>query len=161
MASDARQAAPARDEMSHLPTRPEGRVCEDSPVSQLTETILVVDDEPDVLALAAEVLRAHLYTVFATGDPREALRIARSRPEPLHLLLTDVVMPWMNGRELAGRLRSFRPDIKVLFMSAYSSEVVKEYDIQLAPGEPFVVKPFAVADLTNMVRAMLNDHSPV
>lgn len=123
------------------------------------ETILVVDDEPDVLALVTEILRAHNYTVFATGDPREALRIARSRPEPLHVLLTDVVMPWMNGRELAGRLRSFRPDIKVLFMSGYSPETVKEY-IQLAPGEPFVVKPFAVADLTSKVRAMLNDHSP-
>lgn len=161
MSNDTRQAAPPRDEMSHSSTRPGGRVPEDTPGSQPTETILVVDDEPDVLALATEVLRAHRYTVFATGDPREALRIARSRPGPLHLLLTDVVMPWMNGRELAGRLRSFRPDIKVLFMSAYSPEVVKEYDIQLAPGELFVVKPFAVADLTSKVRAMLNDHSPV
>ena len=63
--------------------------------------------------------------------------------------------------KLAGRLRSFRPDTKVLFMSAYSPEAVKEYDIQLGPGEPFVVKPFAVTDLTSKVRAMLNDHSSV
>jgi CheY-like chemotaxis protein len=73
------------------------------------ETILIVDDEPEVLGVTTSILRAEGYTIIATGDPREALRIARSRQEPLDLLLTDVVMPVMNGRELAGRLRVFRP----------------------------------------------------
>jgi two-component system cell cycle sensor histidine kinase/response regulator CckA len=125
------------------------------------ETILLVDDEPEVLALTASILRAEGYTIVATGDPREALRIARSRPEPLDLLLTDVVMPGMNGRELAGRLRVFRSGIKVLFMSAYSAGTVENFGIRLAPGEPFVVKPFAVADLANKVRAVLSGQLPV
>ena len=125
------------------------------------ETILVVDDEPEVLALTTSVLRAEGYTIVATGDPREALRIARSRPEPLDLLLTDVVMPGINGRELVGRLRVFRPGIKVLFMSAYSAETVENYGIRLAPGEPFVVKPFAVAELSSKVRGVLSGQLPV
>ena len=125
------------------------------------ETILVVDDEPEVLGMTSSILRAEGYTIVATGDPREALRIARSRQEPLDLLLTDVVMPGMNGRELAGRLRVFRPGIKVLFMSAYSAETVENYGIRLAPGESFVVKPFAVADLASKVRGVLNGQSPV
>ena len=125
------------------------------------ETILIVDDEPEVLALATSILRTEGYTIVATGDPREALRIARSRPEPLDLLLTDVVMPGMNGRELAGRLRVFRSGIKVLFMSAYSAETVENFGIRLAPGEPFVVKPFLVADLANKVRAVLGGQLPV
>ena len=125
------------------------------------ENILIVDDEPEVMALAASILREEGYTVVATGDPREALRIARMRPEPLDLLLTDVVMPGMNGRELAGRLRVYRPGIKVLFMSAHNAETVENYGIRLAPGEPFVVKPFAVADLAEKVRAVLNGRLPV
>ena len=125
------------------------------------ETILVVDDEPEVLALTTSVLRAEGYTIVSTGDPREALRVARSRTEPLDLLLTDVVMPGMNGRELAGRLRVFRPGIKVLFMSAYSAETVENYGIRLAPGEPFVVKPFAVAEVLSKVRGVLSGQLPV
>jgi two-component system cell cycle sensor histidine kinase/response regulator CckA len=125
------------------------------------EAILIVDDEPEVLSLASSILQAEGYTIVATGDPREALRIARARPEPLDLLLTDVVMPGMNGRELAGRLRVFRPGIKVLFMSAHSAETVENYGIRLAPGESFVVKPFAVADLETKVRGVLNGHLPV
>jgi CheY-like chemotaxis protein len=125
------------------------------------ETILIVDDEPEVLALTTSILRSQGYTILATGDPREALRIARSRPESLDLLLTDVVMPGMNGRELAGRLRVFRPGIKVLFMSAYSAETVENFGIRLAPGEPFVVKPFEVADLAGKVRAVLGGQLPV
>jgi CheY-like chemotaxis protein len=110
--------------------------------------------------VTSSILRAEGYTIIATGDPREALRIARSRQEPLDLLLTDVVMPGMNGRELAGRLRVFRPGIKVLFMSAYSAETVENYGIRLAPGESFVVKPFAVADLVSKVRGVLNGQLP-
>ena len=70
-------------------------------------------------------------------------------------------MPGMNGRELAGRLRVFRPGIKILFMSAHSTETVENYGIRLAPGESFVVKSFAVAELTSKVRGVLNGHSPL
>ena len=124
------------------------------------ETILVVDDEPDVLSMIADLLRTTGYTVWSTGDPREALRLARTRAEPLHLLLTDVVMPRMSGRLLADELRSIRPDVRVLFMSAYSVEQVADYRIRLAPNEPFLTKPFSIAELHNTVRAALAYSSP-
>jgi DNA-binding response OmpR family regulator len=128
--------------------------------SQPTETILVVDDEPEVLALVADHLQTKGYVLLLTGDPREALRLARTRTEPIHLLLTDVVMPLMNGRQLTEQLRAIRPEVKVLFMSAYSTEAVEDYGIRVAPGEPFLVKPFTMDDLANKVRAVLDYHSP-
>ena len=124
------------------------------------ETILLVDDDPEVLSLAADILRGAGYAVLSTGDPREALRIARTRAESLHLLLTDVVMPLMSGRQLAEELRAIRSEVKVLFMSAYSIETVEDYLILLAPGEPFVVKPFTMAELKRKVRAALEYRSP-
>ena len=83
------------------------------------ETILVVDDDPEVLAVAADLLGAAGYTVLSTGDPCEALRLARTRFAPIHLLVTDVLMPFMSGSKLAEEVRSIRPDVKVLFMSGY------------------------------------------
>jgi len=138
--------------------QPEGGV----PISQTPpkETILVVDDELEVLALVTDILQAKGYTVLSASDPREALRLARTRSEPIHLLVTDVVMPFMNGRELAEELRTIRPGVKVLFMSAYTTDVVEDYGIRLTPGEPFVVKPFTAVDLASKVRAVLDYHSP-
>jgi len=131
-----------------------------TPSSKPAETILLVDDDREVLSLAADILRAAGYVVLSTRDPHEALRIARSRAEPLHLLLTDIVMPLMSGRQLAEELRGIRADVKVLFMSAYSIETVEDYLILLAPGEPFVVKPFTMAELKSKVRAALVYRSP-
>ena len=125
-----------------------------------TETIFVVDDEPEVLAFIADALEAKGYTVIRTEDPREALRLARTGSEPIHLLLTDIVMPPMNGRELADQMRALRSGIKVLFMSAYSTEIVEDYGVRLAPGEPFLVKPFIISDLVSKVRAVLDRRSP-
>jgi two-component system, cell cycle sensor histidine kinase and response regulator CckA len=139
-------------------TQDEGVVA--APSSKPAETILLVDDDPEVLSLAADILRAAGYTVLSTGDPGEALRIARTRRERLHLLLTDVVMPLMSGRQLAEELRAIRSEVKVLFMSAYSIEIVEDYLILLAPGEPFVVKPFTMAELRRKVRAALEYRSP-
>ena len=131
-----------------------------APASKPAETILLVDDDPEVLSLAADILRGARYAVLSTGDPREALLIARTRAEPIHLLLTDVVMPLMSGRQLAEELRAIRSEVKVLFMSAYSIETVDDYLILLAPGEPFVVKPFTMAELRRKVRAALEYRSP-
>ncbi len=106
------------------------------PISQTPpkETILVVDDELEVLALVADILHAKGYTVLRASDPREALRLARTQSDPIHLLVTDVVMPFMNGRELAEELRTIRPGVKVLFMSAYTTDVVEDYGIRVAPS---------------------------
>jgi two-component system cell cycle sensor histidine kinase/response regulator CckA len=143
------------------PTLEEERSDMTPPLPEPTETILVVDDEPEVLSMTAELLRRIGYTVLCTEDPREALRIARTTLGPLHLLLTDVVMPVMNGLELTERLRAIHPRIKVLFMSAYTTDVVEDYyGVQIAPGEPFLVKPFTTVDLSSKVRAVLNRLSP-
>ena len=124
------------------------------------ETILIVDDEPEVRAVARDMLKAKGYTTLDTGDPMLALRIARTESQPIHLLLTDVVMPLMNGRELADQLRPIRPGIKVLYMSAYSTEAVEDYGIRLTPGEPFVLKPFTMEGLVAAVRTVLDYRSP-
>ena len=124
------------------------------------ETILIVDDEPEIRAIAREMLKAKGYATLDTGDPALALRIARTESQPIHLLLTDVVMPLTNGRELAERIRPIRPAIKILYMSAYSTETIEDYGIRLAPGEPFVMKPFTIESLTLAVRALLDYRSP-
>ena len=124
------------------------------------ETILVVDDEPEVRAVARDMLQAKGYTTFDTGDPLLALRIVRTESQPIHLLLTDVVMPLMNGRELVDQIHTIRPAIKVLYMSAYSTEAIEKYGIRLAPGDPFVLKPFTMDSLVSSVRAVLDYRSP-
>jgi two-component system, cell cycle sensor histidine kinase and response regulator CckA len=115
------------------------------------KTILVVDDEPEVRALVREVLTLHGYAVLDTGDPFEARRIAET--QPVHLLLTDVVMPIMNGLDLASKVEAVSPTTKVLLMSGYSTAAVK------SSGRPLVSKPFRTADLANAVRQMLDSRS--
>ena len=124
------------------------------------ETILIVDDEPEVRAVARDMLKAKGYTTLDTGDPALAVRIARTEAEPIHLLLTDVVMPVMNGHELAQQVKQIRPAMKVLFMSAYSTETDLDYGIRLSPGEPFVMKPFSMESLVSAVRSVLDYRSP-
>ncbi len=124
------------------------------------ETILVVDDEPEVLAVAVDMLQAKGYTILHTGDPLEALRIVRTETGPIHLLLSDVVMPLMNGRELSEQIRAIHPAIKVLFMSAYSTDTIVSYGIRIAHGQPFVMKPFRMEDLAAQVRGALDYRSP-
>ena len=131
-----------------------------TPVSKPTETILIVDDEREVLSVAADALGRLGYAVLSTEDPGAALRLARTSPEHVHLLMTDVVMPLMNGRELAVEFRAIRPEVKVLFMSAYSIESVEDYRIRLAPGEPFLAKPFTMTELATQVRAALAYRPP-
>jgi DNA-binding NtrC family response regulator len=125
-------------------------VCEASEEAK-SATILVVDDEAEVRALVREVLTLHGYTVIDTGDPFEARRIVES--QPVHLLLTDVVMPIMNGLELAKRVETSSPTTKVLLMSGYSTAAVK------GSGRPLVPKPFQTSDLVNAVRQMLDSKS--
>lgn len=124
------------------------------------ETVLIVDDEPEVLAVAVDMLQAKGYTTLGTSDPLQALRIARTESGPIHLLLTDVVMPLMNGRELSEQVRAIRPQIKILFMSAYTTDTIVAYGIRIAPGQPFVMKPFRMEDLAGQVRAALDYRSP-
>lgn len=100
------------------------------------------------------------YKTLATSDPMLAVQIARTETGPIHLLLTDVVMPVLTGPELTDQVRAIRPGIKVLFMSAYSSKTVDDYGVRIAPGAPFVMKPFTMENLTAQVRAILDYRSP-
>jgi CheY-like chemotaxis protein len=93
-------------------------------VSKPSHTVLVVDDDEEVLALTVDVLEMAGYTVLSTPDPRHALRLARSHAEPLHLLLTDVVMPLMNGLQLAAEFQVLRPEAKIVLMSAYRTQEI-------------------------------------
>jgi len=119
-----------------------------------------VDDELEILALVADVLHAEGYMVLRASDPREALQLAQTLSEPIHLLLTDVVMPFMTGVDLAAKLRSLRPGIKVLFMSAFPLGAIEDHGIQIAPGEALLVKPFTVFALSQKVRSLLDYRSP-
>ena len=124
------------------------------------ETILIVDDESEVRAVARDMLQFKGYPTLDTGDPTLALRMVRTESQPIHLLLTDVVMPLMNGRELVDQIHAIRPAMKVLYMSAYSTDTVVDYGIRIAPGEPFVLKPFTMDSLVAAVRAVLDYRSP-
>jgi two-component system, cell cycle sensor histidine kinase and response regulator CckA len=132
-----------------------------TPPPKAAETILVVDDDPEVLSLAVDILRMAGYTVLGTGDPRHALRLARTPAEPLHLLLTDVVMPLMSGLQLAAEVRALRPEVKILLMSAYRTKEIEDYRTRLAPGGPFLDKPFTVPALEQAVQAALDYTAPV
>lgn len=120
------------------------------------ESILVVDDDPEVLALATDILQMAGYSPLSTDDPRHALRLVRTHAEPIHLLLTDIVMPLMSGLQLADEVRVLRPEIKILFMSAYRTEEIEDYRRRLAPRGLFLDKPFTVAGLQQVVRAALD-----
>ena len=123
------------------------------------ETILVADDAPDVLSLARDILEAEGYTVLTASDGEEALQMAERHPGPIQGLLADVVMPKVNGPELADRLRSIRRETKVVFMSGYTTDAIGQYGIMHA-GAPFVGKPFTPALLSQKVREALDYRSP-
>jgi PAS domain S-box-containing protein len=120
-----------------------------------SETILVAEDEPGVRALASEILVAHGYEVLAAADPQEALELARGRAEAIDLLLTDVMMPGMNGRELAGLLTAERPGLKVLYISGYAAEMIADHGV-LAAGVRLLRKPFSTQALASAVREALD-----
>ena len=120
-----------------------------------TETILLVEDDPELRALGIEVLQASGYTVLEAREGNEALLVMERHPGPLHLLVTDVVMPRMGGRALAERLASLRPELRVLFMSGYSEAAIAQHGV-LDPGTAFMPKPFTPEGLTRKVREVLD-----
>jgi len=123
------------------------------------ETILGVDDDQEVLSLAVDVLQMARYVVLSTDDPRHAVRLARTHPEPIHVLLSDVVMPIMNGVELAAEITAVRPDIRVLLMSAYRTQAIDDYRTK-TPGALFLDKPFTVAGLLQAVQSAVRHSKP-
>jgi signal transduction histidine kinase/CheY-like chemotaxis protein len=127
----------------------------DQPVSQGTETILVVEDEPVVRKLAVRALAERGYNVLEAGDGESALAMAQAHQGELSLLITDVVMPGMNGKELADRLSAGRPDLRVLYISGYAEHAVVRQGV-LLEGIAFLSKPFDLSELARTVREILD-----
>jgi two-component system cell cycle sensor histidine kinase/response regulator CckA len=119
------------------------------------ETVLLVEDELSVRGLAVQVLRENGYNLLEAANGIEALRMAQEYAGEIHLLLTDVVMPQMGGKELADRLKPLRPDIKVLFTSGYTDNAIVHHGV-LEPGIDFLLKPFSPAALAQKVREVLD-----
>jgi len=120
------------------------------------ETILLAEDEPAILKMTTRMLEQIGYKVLAAGTPGEAIALAREHAGEIHLLMTDVVMPEMNGRDLAKNLLSLYPGLKRLFMSGYTANVIAHHGV-LDEGVHFIQKPFSKSDLTVKVREVLED----
>jgi PAS domain S-box-containing protein len=120
-----------------------------------TETILLVEDEPMILDMTTTMLEMSGYTVLAAASPDEAIRLAKDHTGKIHLLMSDVVMPEMNGRDLAGQITALYPGIRLLFMSGYTANVIAHHGV-LDDGVAFIQKPFSMADMTEKVRELLD-----
>jgi two-component system, cell cycle sensor histidine kinase and response regulator CckA len=123
-----------------------------------SETILLVEDEDMVRTLARRILESHGYRVLEARDGVDALNVAQRHTDPLHLLLTDVIMPNMSGKELAQHLKQKRPDVKVLYMSGYTENFVSHQGI-LDADVALIEKPFAEDALVQRIRAILDASS--
>jgi two-component system, cell cycle sensor histidine kinase and response regulator CckA len=142
----------------YLPTV-EHAVRSDSPAPSDTsvrgdETILLVEDQEAVRESAAEYLAENGYTVLKASVGSEALEIAKRRKQPIHLLLTDVVMPQMSGRELSEKITRNHPETKVIFMSGYSNNLLSNQQV-LDPKRELVQKPFLLTTLGQRIREIL------
>jgi CheY-like chemotaxis protein len=118
------------------------------------ETVLLVEDEPAILAIALRVLKRLGYTVLTAGSPGAAIHLAEAHPGEIHLLITDVVMPEMNGQDMARKLLPLHPKLKCLFMSGYSSDVIAHHGV-LNDGVHFIQKPFQIEELAIQARKAL------
>jgi len=124
-------------------------------LSEGSETILLVEDEDDLRAMAAEVLGMMGYTVLQAGSGEEALGIWKEHASGIDLLLTDVVMPGMSGGELVRQATSSRPDTKVLYMSGYTDDTIVRHGV-FASAAAFIQKPFRLQALSRKVREVLD-----
>jgi two-component system cell cycle sensor histidine kinase/response regulator CckA len=126
-----------------------------SPPERVRETILVVDDEANIRVLVAKILRREAYTVLEAGSAQEAFAVASMHDGPIHLLVTDVVLPGQSGRQIAERMREALPNLRVLYISGFSGdESVRTGNFP--PGSQYLQKPFALGALIARVREALD-----
>ncbi len=119
------------------------------------ETILVVDDESALLEIEAAILQKLGYQVFVANSPEEAMRLAEKYINKIDLLLTDIIMPGMNGKDLADHLRKLNIGLKVLFMSGYTARIISPQGIA-DENANFIQKPFLMEELAENIRASLD-----
>lgn len=120
--------------------------------------MLVVEDDESILEMTRMMLERLRYTVLTARTPGGALRLTEEHAGQIHLLITDVIMPEMNGRNLAAGCRVVRPEMKCLFMSGYTSNVIVHQGV-LDRGVHFIQKPFSIKDLAVKVRETLDERS--
>ncbi|KAF0189772.1 MAG: multi-sensor hybrid histidine [Desulfobulbaceae bacterium] len=131
------------------------RVASTKQVAIGNETILLVEDEPMILQMTTMMLECHGYKVIPVARPNEAIRVAREHPGVIQLLMTDVIMPEMNGLELAKTLQSLDSTLKCLFMSGYTADIIEQHG-GLGDDQHFIPKPFTLDQLTVKIRTLLD-----
>ena len=124
-------------------------------VPQGTETVLIVEDDKEVRKLAARILENQGYKILEAAQGSEALPLCKEHRNPIHLVLADVVMPGLDGRELAERVKSFHPGMKVLYMSGYTDNAIIHHGV-LEKGMNYIQKPFTLDGLARKVREVLD-----
>ena len=122
-----------------------------------SETILIAEDEPDLRELTRIFLQDYGYNVIHAGSAEQAIETAQVFTGPIHLLLTDVIMPGMSGRQLAEQILSKRPQTKIVYMTGYTDDMVVQHKV-LEPGVQMLQKPFTRSDLAQKVRSALDGH---
>jgi len=126
------------------------------PLPRGTETLLIVEDEPAVRHLAQRVLQAQGYEMLSAANGQDALRLAREHQgPPIQLVVTDVIMPVMGGKEMADWLKATYPNLKILFTSGYTDDAIAHHGV-LEAGIDFLAKPYTRAALLRKVREMLD-----
>jgi len=120
-----------------------------------SETVLVAEDEPELRSMLERILQHYGYTVLMAASTHEALSLSVQHPQPIHVLLTDVVMPGMSGRALAERIIPLRPGIKVLYISGYTDDTLFQHGV-VDPAMAFLQKPFTPETLARKVREVLD-----
>ena len=121
---------------------------------EVFDTILLVEDDPAVWKLASRILRAQGYQVLTATSGEEALALYQDYPEPIHMILTDIVMPGMNGRQLVEALSEIRPGLAVVYTSGYTDDVVLRHGV-LETAVAYLPKPFTPRALVQKVREVL------
>jgi DNA-binding NtrC family response regulator len=127
---------------------------DEDPDDRRSKTILIVDDEPKILSLLKVILEKKGYNVITASKPAQALQVVDLHRESIGLLLTDVLMPEMNGQELSELVKAIIPDIKVIFISGYTADIIAEQD-SVSEGVNFIRKPFSLRELYSTISASL------
>ncbi|HEX8985230.1 MAG TPA: response regulator [Bryobacteraceae bacterium] len=140
-------------------SRPSPISVEHGPVQTGTETILVVEDDPEVRRLASQMLARQGYSVVKAASAAEALRLWKNRRDSIDLVLSDVIMPHMSGPQMVERMRDSRPGVRVLYMSGYTGDVIAKHGLVDATSA-FLPKPFTLEELARMVRSVLDQKEP-